>query len=202
MLTHMVYKISNVVLFVLIMKVSQMRNRISGFQMFFCLCIYLCIFGSTKSQVALAALPAFDVSNSTVIEVEDSSLKVSKNKIIEPVTPPQPRNKRGDFVCTSNRYIQDEMQIGHASWYGRSFHGRPTASGEKFNQNDYTLAHLTLPMGTEVLVENPEKNLVIKARVNDCGPYVKGRAFDLSQRLAKDLGLLPKGGGTVIVTVL
>lgn len=188
-----------------------MSNHVFVFRSVFCLFVCLCIFGSTKSQVAFAGLTdfaipnAFDVANSTVTEAEDKQKSVivsTKNQYTEPIAPPQPRNKRGEFVCTSNRYIQDEMQIGHASWYGGSFHGKPTASGERFNQNAYTLAHLTLPMGTEVLVENPDTRVIKRARVNDCGPYIKGRAFDLSRGLARDLGLLQSGGGTVIVTVL
>lgn len=161
--------------------------------------ICLCIFGSTKSSLA------FDFSNSTAMEAQDDS--VSKNIALvseseKLVSPPQPRNKRGDFVCTRDRYVQDERQLGKASWYGGNFHGKTTASGEVFNKNAFTLAHLTLPMGTRVLVENPDTGVTFQARVNDCGPYVKGRIADLSYGLAKRLGLMKAGVGKVIITVL
>lgn len=190
------------------MKVSQMRNQISGFHMFFYLCICLCIFGSTKTQPALAAIatyvvsPVFDVANSTVIEAEDSSLEVSKNKIPELVVPPQPRNKRGALVCTKDRYIPNERQIGKVSWYGSEFEGRRTASGEVFNKNANTMAHLTLPMGTYVRLENRSTGESEIVRVNDCGPFVQGRIADISEGLADRLKLKNTGKAEVIITVL
>ncbi len=118
------------------------------------------------------------------------------------VTPPQPKDKRGNFKCTSDRYVQDEQQIGLASWYGGEFHGRQTASGEIFNKNANTIAHLTLPMGTEVIIENPENGIKVKAKVNDCGPYKSGVSFDLSRATADEVGITKKGKATVIITVL
>ena len=179
-----------------------MRYHVHVFRVFL-LIVCLCAFGSTKSG------NAFDFSKSTRIQANVTGEVVSTNTEILTkaqfailVTPPQPRNTRGEFVCTRNRYIPHERQTGKASWYGGIFHEKQTASGEKFNQDAYTLAHLTLPMGTEVLVENPESKVVLRARVNDCGPFVKGRIADLSRGLAKDLGLLDRGSGTIILTVL
>lgn len=179
------------------MFVSVRFRRVVVF-MFIC----LCIFGSTKSRNALAAFPSFDVANSTVIKEVDSSFAGEKGQVIDPIVPPQPRNKRGELVCTSDRYIQDEQQIGEVSWYGGDFHGRQTASGEVFDKNANTLAHLTLPMGTDVIVENRETGVKVKAKVNDCGPYIKGRIADVSYGLAKKLGIVEAGHATVIITVL
>jgi rare lipoprotein A len=155
----------------------------------------LCIIGCTKSTFA------FDISNSTLgTEQQDFT---QEKRVERPLSiPPQPRNKNGNFVCTRNRYVQDERQSGMVSWYGNEFNGRRTASGERFNQNANTLAHLTLPMGTEVLVENPETGIILHARVNDCGPFVKGRIADLSRSLAEKLGIMARGKGAVIITVL
>lgn len=176
-----------------------MQYKVQVFRVVFAI-LCLCAFGSTKSS------NTFDVSKSTAIQAQDdSSLKVNtvaESQTVSFVRPPQPRNKRGRFVCTSDRYVAGERQIGEASWYGGQFHGQETSNGERFNQNAHTLAHLTLPMGTKVLIENPVTKVTLYARVNDCGPYIKGRIFDLSHRLAKDLGLLQKGTGEVIVTVL
>jgi rare lipoprotein A (peptidoglycan hydrolase) len=163
------------------------------------LVICLCIFGSTKS------VQAFDFSNSTAMEAQDDSVsgkETAQSKSEKLVSPPQPRNKRGGFVCTNNRYVQDEKQVGQASWYGGDFQGKVTKSGEVFNKNALTIAHLTLPMGTRVLVENPDTGVVVQARVNDCGPHVEGRIADLSQALARHLGLMKSGTGKVIITVL
>lgn len=74
----------------------------------------------------------------------------------------------------------------HASWYGPGFHGKQTASGEIFNQNDMTAAHKTLPFGTIVKVSYNGKS--IKVRINDRGPFIKGRTIDLSKAAAQKIG--------------
>jgi rare lipoprotein A (peptidoglycan hydrolase) len=158
----------------------------------------LCIFGSTKDP------QDFDISNSTLRAQAREKVDYSSGDIVvkASVTPPQPKNKNGRLVCTKDRYIQSEQQVGLASWYGNQFHGELTASGERFDEHGNTIAHLTLPMGTEVLVENPETGVAVYAKVNDCGPYVKDRIADLSYGLAKKLGLVDKGVGKVVITVL
>jgi len=75
-------------------------------------------------------------------------------------------------------------QEGKASWYGPGFHGKLTASGERFNTNDYTAAHKTLPFGTKVVVENLSNGEWIEVRINDRGPFIKGRIIDLSKAAA------------------
>ena len=68
----------------------------------------------------------------------------------------------------------------NASFYGGRLHGSMTASGERFNQNDFTAAHKQLPFGTKVKVTNPENGKSVIVRINDRGPYIKGRVIDLS----------------------
>ncbi|MBD2298940.1 septal ring lytic transglycosylase RlpA family protein [Nostoc sp. FACHB-190] len=87
---------------------------------------------------------------------------------------------------------QQPWQKAAASWYGRpdGFHGRKTASGEIFNADAMTLAHKTLPFGTKVELRNPDTGTTAIGTVNDRGPFVKGREFDLSQGLAGKLGVL------------
>ncbi|RKH04746.1 septal ring lytic transglycosylase RlpA family protein [Corallococcus sp. CA053C] len=82
---------------------------------------------------------------------------------------------------------------GLASFYGPGLHGRPTASGEKFNQNAFTAAHRTERFGACVKVLNMENGLQVEVRVNDRGPFVDGRIIDLSKAAAKTLGMLDKG---------
>ncbi len=85
------------------------------------------------------------------------------------------------------------IQIGTASWYGPGFHGQETASGETFNQHALTAAHRTLPLGTEAKVTNLATGQSVIVKVNDRGPYVKGRHLDLSLAAAKQIGLTKKG---------
>src|SRR5688500_11069556 len=78
-------------------------------------------------------------------------------------------------------------QVGVASWYGPGFHGKRTASGERFDQNDLTAAHRKLPLGSEVKVTNLENGRSIIVAINDRGPYIKGRVIDLSKAAARRL---------------
>jgi rare lipoprotein A len=84
-------------------------------------------------------------------------------------------------------------QTGVASWYGPGFHGKRTASGERFDQNDLTAAHRQLPLGAEVKVTNLENGRSITVAINDRGPYVGGRVIDLSQAAAGRLGIVEDG---------
>jgi rare lipoprotein A len=85
------------------------------------------------------------------------------------------------------------MQEGLVSWYGAAFHDRPTASGERFDSNGFTMAHPTLPFGTEVKVTNLRNGRSVVVRVNDRGPHVGRRIADLSRAAAAELGMLKRG---------
>ncbi len=87
-----------------------------------------------------------------------------------------------------------------ASWYGGKFHGRLTASGEKFNKNELTAAHRTLTFGSKVKVTNKRTGKSTVVCINDRGPHVKGRTIDLSQGAAKAIGM--KGLAQVTLEVL
>jgi len=88
-------------------------------------------------------------------------------------------------------------QVGVASWYGPGFHGKRTASGERFDQNDLTAAHRKLPLGSEVKVTNLDNGRSIVVEINDRGPYAKGRVIDLSKAAARRLGIMEDGVGKV-----
>jgi rare lipoprotein A len=79
------------------------------------------------------------------------------------------------------------VETGKASWYGKAFHGKPTSSGEIFDMYKKTAAHKTLPIGTYVTVINLENNESTVVRINDRGPFVKGRIIDLSYGAAKEI---------------
>jgi rare lipoprotein A len=85
------------------------------------------------------------------------------------------------------------VQHGLASWYGGKHHGGPTASGERFNKNALTAAHKTLRMHTKVKVTNKKNGRTVVVRINDRGPYVRGRIIDLSERAAQILGMIDAG---------
>ena len=93
-------------------------------------------------------------------------------------------------------------QCGGASWYGPGFHGKKTASGERFNENAMTAAHKTLPLGTIVKVTNQRTGKSIKVTINDRGPFAKGRIIDLSKAAAAKLGTKNAGVGKVCVAKL
>jgi rare lipoprotein A len=81
------------------------------------------------------------------------------------------------------------IQSGQASWYGPGFQGRRTASGERFNTQDLTAAHRTLPFGTKVRVTNTKTGQSVVVRINDRGPYAHGRVIDLSRASAQSIGI-------------
>lgn len=92
-------------------------------------------------------------------------------------------------------------RIGLASWYGGFFHGRRAADGSRFDQNDLTAAHKSLPFGTMLLVTNLKNQKSTIVRVTDRGPYVHGRMVDLSRAAAHAIGLLGMGVGKVRITI-
>ena len=91
---------------------------------------------------------------------------------------------------------------GRASWYGPGFHGRTTANGERFNQNAMTAAHRSLPFGTRVKVTNLNNGRSVIVRINDRGPFAKGRVIDLSKAAAGVIGMLNSGTAPVRLQVL
>jgi len=88
-------------------------------------------------------------------------------------------------------------QQGIASWYGRKFNGKKTASGESYDMYSMTAAHRTLPIPSYVRVTNPQNNRSVVLRVNDRGPFHPDRLIDLSYTAALKLGLIGTGSGTV-----
>ncbi len=93
-------------------------------------------------------------------------------------------------------------QRGIASWYGKDFHGKKTSNGEIYDMYAMTAAHKTLPLGTYVRVHNLENNRKVEVRINDRGPFVRGRIIDLSYTAAKEIGIVGPGTAQVEVTAL
>jgi rare lipoprotein A len=96
-------------------------------------------------------------------------------------------------VQPNNKHHTRPYQVGVASWYGKYFDGKPTASGEPYDMNDLTAAHPSLPLGTFVKVTNLRNGRSVVVRVNDRGPVVDGRIIDLSYNAAKVIEMRGRG---------
>jgi len=88
-------------------------------------------------------------------------------------------------------YVDRGMMV--ASWYGPRFHGRKTANGEIFDQLAFTAAHKKFRFGTLLRLTNPNNERAIIVRINDRGPFIRGRELDLSKAAATELGILERG---------
>ncbi|AEH44852.1 rare lipoprotein A [Thermodesulfatator indicus DSM 15286] len=128
--------------------------------------------------------------------------QVSKKIYPGKVPPTQKPYRIGGKVYYPLPSAQGYVEVGIASWYGPNFHGKTTASGERYNMYAYTAAHKVLPMGTRVLVTNLENGRQVIVRINDRGPFVKGRIIDLSYAAAKALGIHRKGTALVRIQAL
>jgi rare lipoprotein A len=105
--------------------------------------------------------------------------------------------------CSRMRYFPGgNIQKGLASWYGPEFHGKLTSNKEIYNMHDLTAAHPTLPFGTYVKVTNLDNGKSVVVRINDRGPFVKGRIIDLSYAAAIKLGMSGAGVVPVMIEVL
>lgn len=100
-------------------------------------------------------------------------------------------------LVACNRRISE---TGRASYYADMFNGRKTASGAVFRQHKKTAAHPSLPFGTKVKVTNMNNGRKVTVRINDRGPFVKGRIIDLSKKSAKKIGMLQDGVVPVTIT--
>ncbi|HVR98807.1 MAG TPA: septal ring lytic transglycosylase RlpA family protein [Thermoanaerobaculia bacterium] len=103
--------------------------------------------------------------------------------------------------CAGNRrsgpVLNRPLERGIASWYGPQFHGRRTASGERYDMHDLTAAHPTLPFGTRLEVRNVQNGRSVVVRVNDRGPFAKRRVIDLSYAAAEAIGVVRPGTASV-----
>jgi len=106
--------------------------------------------------------------------------------------------KRYHILASARGYVQE----GEASWYGRNFHGKKTANGEAYNMYGLTAAHKTLPINTWVKVTNLANFREVTVRINDRGPFVRGRVIDLSYAGAKQLGIAATGTAPVRIEAL
>ena len=111
------------------------------------------------------------------------------------------------YVINNKRYYPIPSSKGYnekglASWYGQAFHGRNTSNGETYDMYAMTAAHKTLPMNTMLLVRNLENGKKTVVRINDRGPFVRGRIIDLSYKAAKKIDVVANGTSKVQIVAL
>jgi rare lipoprotein A len=106
------------------------------------------------------------------------------------------------YQGVSAQFNTSFLQEGNASYYAEKFHGRLTASGERFNMFDYTAAHKELPFNTLLKITNLTNGKSVLVRVNDRGPYSHNRIIDLSKKAAQDLEMLDNGTSKVSIEIV
>ena len=134
----------------------------------------------------------------TTIEQYNKLKKKKKKKKKEKETVAQQKK----VLNKTTTKTKGKVEKGEASYYADKFHGRPTASGEKYNKKAFTAAHKTLPFGTKVRVTNLKNNKSVDVIINDRGPFKAGRIIDLSRAAAEKIGLINDGVAKVTVEVL
>jgi rare lipoprotein A len=136
-----------------------------------------------KSSTTRATSLAYDSQLNSISSSADNSADTSSLANAKPIT--------------AGPNVSDFEQQGRASWYGRGFHGRKTASGERYDMHAMTAAHRTLPLASWVRVTNEGNNKSVVVKINDRGPYVGNRVIDLSYAAAAALGMRGAGVGKV-----
>lgn len=133
--------------------------------------------------------------------VTDKTTELS-GTVVETVVAPEETKTETTKAEEHANEVKNDGIIGLASFYATKFHGRRTASGEKFNSKLFTAAHLTLPFGTLLKVTNPSNSKSVVVRVNDRGPYIRGRLIDLSRAAADLIGITRSGVARVELEIL
>jgi rare lipoprotein A len=126
-------------------------------------------------------------------------LLIGSTSALAAAKPRAPLKARAAHRLTSARVTSRHTQVGKASWYGPGRQGKKTASGQRFDQQQLTAAHRTLPLGTRAKVTNLETGQAVQVKINDRGPHARGRIIDLSRAAARRIGL--KKDGTTRVRV-
>lgn len=153
--------------------------------------------------------PTVDTAPDTSIEAAPGGSPLSFASAFETlgapsaITGPAPGSvDLGSFETPRGAQVIRTLGTGVASFYGKRFHGRRTANGERFNMNAMTAAHKTLPFGTFVRVINPANGRTVIVRINDRGPFIRGREIDLSRAAAQEIGMIQRGHARVQLDVV
>lgn len=169
---------------------------------------------ASSAQDATGSAPLVDTASEAAAE-SGSAVTPFASHFIEVIDPLGPDHDNVDLAVPPDAVDLDSFEppieeepaarslgSGVASYYGRRFHGRLTANGERFNMRALTAAHRTLPFGSIVRVTNPRNGQSVTVRINDRGPFSRGRTIDLSRAAAEQIGLIRRGHGTVELELL
>lgn len=152
------------------------------------MCLSSLVVMACTTREDMAKRPSFDRDTGTWSNYSTPRAKHTSNS--------NKQAKASASIPTSGQFM------GHVSYYGPGFHGKKTASGETFDQDDMTCAHKTLPFGTKLKVTLVSSNKSVEVRVNDRGPFIKGRAVDLSVAAAKAIVLDKVGVGEARIEII
>ena len=174
--------------------------------------LYIYLYNIQKNYFLLFFLLSVSLTSCSTTQLAVNVLKNAKKEIEQPdinkarLGPGGIYKIGNPYVINGVRYIPkldlSYDKTGIASWYGKAFHGKRTANGEIYNMNALTAAHKTLPLNTIVRVTNLSNNKSLILRINDRGPYVKGRILDCSYGAAKKLDFISQGTTDVKVEVI
>ncbi|MDR6292892.1 MULTISPECIES: septal ring lytic transglycosylase RlpA family protein [Inquilinus] len=157
---------------------------------------------NTDRRSGLAVVAAIGVA---LVATGCAPTQSGKGSIAERPTVQRPADP-GVVAINGVRYVartdRDSVQVGDATWYGPGFHGRKTASGERFDSGLVTAAHRSLPMPSLVKVTNLDNGRTLIVRINDRGPFVRSKIIDMSARGAELLGFRGSGSARVKIQVL
>lgn len=159
-----------------------------------------------------ATLVTIDPETARKARLNEKQLAYQWTNLIRKALGAEPLKRDSDLISSRGfspgfnqaRNLSSTGQVlqGLASWYGPGFHGRRTASGERFDMHALTAAHRTLPLQTRVKVTNVWNGKSIMVRITDRGPFIHNRIIDLSKGAAQAIGMLSSGTAPVIVEVL
>ncbi len=150
------------------------------------------------AEITAATAPAFTPSEEAQFEEAFAHLE---GNLAAPIVPDHAVDM-ATVEAPRGPLVEAHLGSGVASYYGARFAGRPTASGETFNPREMTAAHKTLPFGSRVRVTNPRNGNSVIVRINDRGPFVRGRVIDLSRAAAEELGMIRSGHASVELELL
>lgn len=142
-------------------------------------------------------------THNKIAQYDDKKHKSVKAKLNKPIKVKKHKVKKTQKVKSRTK-IYDEScnETGIASWYGKGFIGKKTASGERFTKTNLTAAHKKLPLGSMVRVTNTSTSESVIVRINDRGPFKPGRILDLSEAAARQIGIVNTGIAKVTMQVI
>lgn len=165
---------------------------------------------SAKTNQKVASSSPSKKSTTRLPQTRSTGTKTAKKEIeIQTAFAPEMRIPSGPSMEPPDEEIKEKLknpdfsfyQKGMASYYSDKLHGRKTASGERYNKKALTAAHRRLPFNTIVKITNTRTRQSVVVRINDRGPFTKGRVIDVSRAAAEQIGMLKSGVANVIVEV-